>query len=126
MLERCQSLLRYHFSIADLCDGYSADHGPHNPQKLVGDLLPQGSAGMCETERNRQVSEWFLLVEAGAKLSETLGTVEELSTWHDERTMTGGGRRRREREAHNVRRVSLDWSYPGDCSTEPTTGNSSR
>ena len=27
-------------------------------------------------------------IETGAKLSETVGTLEELSTWHDEWTMT--------------------------------------
>ena len=44
---------------------------------------------MCKTERNRQLSELVVNIETGAKLSETLGTVEMLSTRHDEWTMTG-------------------------------------
>ena len=41
---------------------------------------------MCETERNKHVSELVVTIETVAKLSETLGTVEELSTWRDEWT----------------------------------------
>ena len=52
------------------------------------------------------MSELVVNVETGAKLSETIGTVEELSTWHDEWTITGDERRRREREAGNVQRVT--------------------
>ena len=48
------------------------------------------------------MTELVMLVETGVKLNETIGTVEELSTWHDERT-----REKEEREASNVQRVTL-------------------
>ena len=53
---------------------------------------------MCKTERNRQLSELVMLVETGAKLSETPGTVEELSTLHDDWTTTGEERKRKRKE----------------------------
>ena len=45
---------------------------------------------MCRTEenRNRHLSELVVHIETGAKVIETIGTVEELSTSHDEWTMT--------------------------------------
>ena len=44
---------------------------------------------------NRQLLEVVVNIETGARLSKTIGTVEELSTSHDERIMTGGEERRR-------------------------------
>ena len=88
---------------------------------------------MCVTERNRQMSELTMLVETGAKLSETIGTVEELSTWRDEWTMTGGERyferekeetRGKPRPTSNI--VNTDWSHLGDDLKEPTSGTSMR
>ena len=54
---------------------------------------------MCEAKnRNINVSELVVDIETGAKLSETVGPEEELSTWHDERTMTGAEREAEEKE----------------------------
>ena len=63
-------------------------------------------------------------IETGAKLSETFGTVEELCTWHDERTMTGEERRRDREASHcaSSNSVNTAWSHRGDCLKEPTTG----
>ena len=49
---------------------------------------------------NRQLSGLVVNIETGARLSETIGAVEELSTSHDEWTMTGD--EEREEEANNV------------------------
>ena len=40
-------------------------------------------------DRNRQLSELVVIIDTGAELSATIGTVEELSTSHEEWTMTG-------------------------------------
>ena len=61
-----------------------------------------------KTGRNRQLSELVVSLETGAKLNETIGTVEELSTSHDERAIDGRRveREKRRREARNVQRVT--------------------
>ena len=41
---------------------------------------------MCNS---REWSELVVNIETGAKPSVTIGKVEEMSTWHDEWTMTG-------------------------------------
>ena len=64
MFERSQSLLQYHNSIANLQDW----------------TLESSRRRTRKTEGNRQLSELVMLVEKGANLIETLGTVEELST----------------------------------------------
>ena len=76
--------------------------------KMMGHLLNSNRRQMCKTERNRHLSELVVNIETGAKLNETIGTVEELGIWHDEwtMTMTEEERRGREREASNVRRVT--------------------
>ena len=56
--------------------------------KMVGHLLNRAGAE-CTENRNRQLSDLVVNIETGAKLTETIGTVEELSTWYDEWTMTG-------------------------------------
>ena len=57
---------------------------------------------MCKTERNRPLSELVVNIETGAKLSGTTGTVEEVSTWHDEWTVTGEEREEAEKEKHTM------------------------
>ena len=54
---------------------------------------------MCKTERNRHMSGLVVNIETGAKLSETTGTVEEVSTSHGEWTMTGEEEREKEKPA---------------------------
>ena len=58
----------------------------------------------CRTEnRKRQLSEMVVNIETGAKLSATMGTVEELSTSHIEWTMT----EEEEAEEEEVQRVTM-------------------
>ena len=62
-------------------------------------------------------------IETGAKLSEAIGSVEELSTWHDDRTLTGEETRRKMRSKQCARSDSVNagWSYLGGFLKEPTT-----
>ena len=71
MLERSQSLLQYFCSIAHLLDWYFTDFGS-NIHRMMG-----------------YQSDLVVNIEPGAKLSEVTGTGEELSTWHNEWSMTG-------------------------------------
>ena len=83
MLERSQSLLSYLNSIACLQVWYSIHRGPHTP------LLKSSRRRRCRTEnRNRQLSALNVHIEMGAKMSETLDTVEEFSTCLEGRTTT--------------------------------------
>ena len=82
MLERNQSLLKYYNNIAISQDWYSADRVPHTPLLDI--------RGIIEAEsRSRQLSAMVVNIEIGGKLSDTLDTLEELSTSHKEWTMTG-------------------------------------
>ena len=82
MLERSQSLLQHHNNTASLQDLHSADHGSHTPLQEDWTSVESSRRLRCRTE-NRQLSELVVNIETGAKLSETIGTVEELSTSHD-------------------------------------------
>ena len=110
MLERRQSLLQYYNNIASWQDWYSADHGTHTTQP--DDTRDRTSAESSRRRRrrteirNRQLSELVVNVDTGAKLSETIGAVKELSTSHDEWTMAGEEERGRRRDARNVQRIT--------------------
>ena len=133
MLDRRQSLLQHLNSVANVQDWYSGDRRSHTPLQDDGRLVESSPRLMYVTERNRQMSELTMLVETGAKLSQTIGTVEELSIWRDEWTMTGG-ERYFEREKEETRGkpcptsdiVNTGWSHLGDDLQETTTGTSTR
>ena len=78
---------------------------------------------MCQTERNRKLSELVLLFETGVNLSETIGMVEELSTWNEGREKK---KRNRGKQCATSNTVNTDWSHFGDCLKEPATGKSTR
>ena len=60
------------------------------PLQQDGTLVESSRRRRCSTDnRNRQVSGLVVNIETGAKLSETIGAVDELSTSHVELTMTG-------------------------------------
>ena len=90
MLERRLSLLQYCSSIVNLQGWYSTDHGSHTPPQDGVISVESNRRRRFRTEnRNIPLSGSVVYIETGAKLSETLGTVEELSTSHDEWTVTG-------------------------------------
>ena len=107
-------VLQQHCKIAGW---YSTDHGSHTVLQVDGTFVESSRRGMCKTESNRVLSELVVHIETGAKLSETLGTVEQLSTWHDEWTMTGAERkkkRRRSKKCATSISVNTDWSHLSD------------
>ena len=69
MLERSQSLLQYYNSIANLQVWYSTDHGSHTSLQDDGTLVGSSQRWMCKTERHRQLLEFVVNIETGAKLS---------------------------------------------------------
>ena len=86
MLERSQSVHQCHNSIANVQDWYFTGHGSHVPQQDDGTFVESSRRRIC---KSRQWSELVVNIETGAKLSVTIGKVEELNTCHDEWTMTG-------------------------------------
>ena len=96
---------------------------PTRHYQMMGHLLKRARAGCAKQEETENCRNW-LLVETRVKLSETIGSVEELSTWHDEWTMTGeerSRRRRRGKQCATNNTMNTDWSHSGDCLKEPTT-----
>ena len=92
----------------------------------MGHLLKSSRRRKCRTEnrnRNRKLSELVVNIETGGKLSETIGTVEELSTFHDEWPWREKKRekKKRSKECATRNRVNIDWSHLGDYLKEPTT-----
>ena len=72
--------------------------------KMIGHLLNGVSAGCVKQKAETdKMSELVVNIGTGGKLSETLGRVEQLSTWHDAWTMAGS---KKKREAGNVQRVT--------------------
>ena len=65
---------------------------------------------MQHTERNIQLSEWVVNIETGAKLGETIGTVEELSTSQDEWMTTGEEREESEAQTMSNEKQNEDLS----------------
>ena len=64
----------------------------------------------CRTEtETKKLSESVVNIETGAKLSETMGTVEELNTSHDEWTMTEvEERKKRSKQCATSNQVNID------------------
>ena len=69
---------------------------------------------MCKTDRHGQLSELVVNIETDTKLSESFGTVEELSTWHDEWTRREK-KRNRSKSCATGHCANTDWSHLGDC-----------
>ena len=71
----------------------------------MGHLLHRADVrGAEQKTETKKLSESVVNIETGAKLSETMGTVEELNTSHDEWTMTEVEERKK--EASSVQRVT--------------------
>ena len=112
MLERSQFLLQYYNNIASLQDWYSTDHVSHtSPQDGVMSVESTRRRKFRTENRNRPLSGLVVYIEMGAKLSETLGTVEELSTSHDEWTMTEKRKTRKKRKKRKKRAMDPTLHY---------------
>ena len=85
------SELKHHCKFAGLV--FCWPRTPHSTSwypRIIDISVDSCSRRRCRTEnRNRQLSTVVVIIENGAKLSETLETVERLSTSHDEWTMMG-------------------------------------
>ena len=85
MLEGSQSLLQCYNNIANCKIPRTMDPPLH--YKMMEHLLSRASA--VQNRKKQTIVVICSDIETGAKLSEAIGTVEELSTSHDEWTTTG-------------------------------------